>query len=323
MKAALLYGKGDLRVVDVNTPRIGANDILVKVKVCAVCPTDVRKYRTGKQSVHSYPVNLGHEWTGDVVKVGDNVENWKVGMRIVGAGFEGYSEYSKIDQGYLNSGMVLELPDNVSYEEGTFVEPLADCLHAVKDRAQVKSGDTVAIIGAGQMALQLMMIAKSVGAKVIVSELIEERLEYAEKFGADHVVNASREDPVEAINKLTKDWGTDSVIVSIGNPTAIEQGLNIVRKGGRVVIFGGAPQGSVVQLDPNIIHYREIELTGSNWIGTLDINIQLYQEALDLIASKKVPVAEFVTHRFTLDEIHKGFQVQENKEGLKVMIMPP
>ncbi len=323
MKAALLYGKGDLRVVDVNTPRIGANDILVKVKVCAVCPTDVRKYRTGNQSVHSYPVNLGHEWTGDVVKVGDNVENWKVGMRIVGAGFEGYSEYSKIDQGYLNSGMVLELPDNVSYEEGTFVEPLADCLHAVKDRAQVKSGDTVTIIGAGQMALQLMMIAKSVGAKVIVSELIEERLEYAEKFGADHVVNASREDPVEAINKLTKDWGTDSVIVSIGNPTAIEQGLNIVRKGGRVVIFGGAPQGSVVQLDPNIIHYREIELTGSNWIGTLDINIQLYQEALDLIASKKVPVAEFVTHRFTLDEIRKAFQVQENKEGLKIMIMPP
>lgn len=323
MKAALLYGKGDLRVVEIDTPEIGPNDILVKIKVCAVCPTDVRKYITGNQSVHSYPTNLGHEWTGDVVKVGDNVENWKVGMRIVGAGFEGYAEYSKIDQGYLNSGMVLELPDNVSYEEGTFVEPLADCLHAVKDRAQVKSGDTVAIIGAGQMALQLLMIAKSIGAKVIVSELIENRLEYAEKFGADHVVNASREDPVEAINKLTKDWGTDSVIVSIGNPTAIKQGLNIVRKAGRVVIFGGAPQGSIVQIDPNIIHYREVELTGSNWIGTIDINIQLYQEALDLIASKKVPVAEFVTHRFNLDEIHKGFQVQENKEGLKVMIIPP
>ncbi|MGQ9721654.1 MAG: zinc-binding dehydrogenase [Candidatus Jordarchaeum sp.] len=323
MKSALLYGKGDLRVVEIDIPEIGPNDALVKVKVCAVCPTDVRKYRTGNQSVHSYPVNLGHEWTGDVVKIGDNVENWKVGMRIAGAGFEGYAEYAKLDKGYLNSGMVLELPDKVSYEEGTFVEPLADCLHAVKDRAKVKAGDTVAIIGAGQMGLQLMMIAKSVGAKVIVSEVAEERLEYAEKFGADHVVNASKENPIEAIKKLTKDWGTDSVIVSIGNPTAIEQGLNIVRKGGRVVIFGGAPQGSIVQLDPNIIHYREVELTGSNWIGTIEINLQLYQEALDLIASKKVPVAEFITHRFTLDEIHKAFQVQENKEGLKVMIIPP
>ncbi len=321
MKAALLYGKGDLRVVEIDTPEIGSNDVLVKIKVCAVCPTDVRKYRTGNHSVHSYPTNLGHEWTGDVVKVGDNVENFKKGMRIVGAGFDGYAEYAKLEQGYLNSGMVLELPDNVSYEEGTFVEPLADCLHAVKDRAKVKAGDTVAIIGAGQMGLQLLMVAKSIGAKVIVGELVEERVEYAEKFGADHVINSSKENLEAAVKKLMKDWGPDSVIVSIGNPIAVEQGLKIVRIGGRVVIFGGAPEGSMVRIDPNIIHYKEVVLTGSSWVGAMDINIQLYQEALDLIASKRVPVAKFVTHRFALDEIHKAFQVQENKEGLKVMII--
>ena len=323
MKEALLYGKGDLRVVEIDKPEIGPNDILVKVKACAVCPTDVRKYRTGNHSVHSYPINLGHEWTGDVVKIGDNVENWKEGMPIVGAGFKGYAEYAKLDQGYLNSGTILELPENVSYEEGTFVEPLADCLHAVKDRAKVKAGDTVAIVGAGQMGLQLIMIAKSIGAKVIVSEPMEERIEYAEKLGADHAINTSKENLEETVKKLMKNWGPDSVIVSIGNPTAIEQALKIVRIGGRVVIFGGTPEGRVARIDPNIIHYKEIELTGSSWVGTIDINIQLYQEALDWIASKKIPVAKFVTHRFTLDEIHKAFQVQENKEGLKVMIIPP
>jgi len=323
LKAALLYGKNDLRVVDVDIPEIGPTDILVKVRVCAVCPTDVRKYRTGNHSVHGFPASLGHEWTGDVVKVGERVEGFRVGMRIVGAGFEGYAEYSKIEQGYLNSGMVLELPESVSYEEGTFVEPLADCLHAVKDRARVKAGETVAIIGAGQMGLQLLMVAKSVGAKVIVSDLIEKRVTLAERYGADHVVNASEENPVEAVKKLTEGWGADSVIVSIGNSTAIEQGLKMVRKAGRVVIFGGAPEGSIVRLDPNIIHYGEIVLTGSYWVGTMDVNIQLYREALDLIASKKVPVAEFITHRFPLDEINKAFQVQESREGLKVLVIPP
>jgi len=323
MKAALLYGKGDLRVVEVDTPEIDPDDILVKIKVCAVCPTDIRKYRTGNHLVTGFPMNLGHEWTGDVVKVGDNVEGFRNGMRIIGAGFAGYAEYAKIPQMYIKLGMVFEIPNNVSYEEGTFLEPLTDCLHAVKDQAKVEAGDTVAIIGAGQMGLQLLMVAKYVGASVIVSDVMEKRVEYAEKFGADHVVNASKEDPVEAMEKLTGGWGPDSVIVSVGQPLAIEQGLKMVKKGGRVVIFGGAPEGTIVRLDPNIIHYGEVTLTGSFWVGAAEINIELYKEAINLIASKRVPVAKLITHRFTLDEIHKAFQAQENKEGLKAVIIPP
>lgn len=323
MKAALLYGKGDLRVVEVDVPEIGPNDILVKIQVCAVCPTDIRKYRTGNRLVTGFPMNLGHEWTGDVVKVGDNVEGFRNGMRIIGAGFAGYAEYAKVPQTYKELGMVLEIPDNVSYEEGTFVEPLADCIHAVEDRAGAKAGDTVMIIGAGQMGLLLLMVAKHIGATVIVSELMGKRVEYAEEFGADHVINASEQNTVGAIEKLTKGWGSDSVIVSIGHPSAIEQGLKMVKKGGTVVIFAGAPEGTLVGLDPNIIHYGEVMLTGSSWVGTTEVNIKLYQEALDLIASKRIPVAKLITHRFTLDEIHKAFQVQENKEGLKAVIISP
>jgi len=323
MKAALLYGKGDLRIVEVDTPEIGSDDILVKVKACAVCPTDIRKYRTGNHLATGFPMNLGHEWTGDIVETGASIKRFRNGMRIIGAGFAGYAEYAKTPESYIKLGMVCEIPDNVSYEEGTFLEPLTDCLHAVRDQAKVEAGDTIAIIGAGQMGLQLLMVAKCIGAAVIVTDVMEKRVEYAEKFGADHVINASKEDPLEAMEKLTGGWGPDSVIVSVGQPLAIEQGLKMVKKGGRVVIFGGAPEGTTVRLDPNIIHYGEVTLTGSFWVGAAEINIKLYKEALNLIASKKVPVAKLITHRFTLDEIHKAFQLQENKEGLKAVIIPP
>jgi len=322
MKAALLYGKGDLRIVEIDTPEIGPTDILAKVKVCAVCPTDIRKYRTGNHGATGFPMNLGHEWTGDVVKVGERVKGFRKGMRIIGAGFAGYAEYAKIPEQFVKLGMVFEIPTNVSYEEGTFIEPLADCIHAVKDQARAKAGDTIVIIGAGQMGLQQLMVAKHFGASVIVSDLVEKRVEYAEKFGADHAINASDEDPVEAVKRLTKGWGADSVIVSIGHPLAIEQGLKMVKEGGRIIIFAGAPEGTIVRLDPNIIHYGEVTLTGSSWVGVNVKHMKLYQVAFNLIASKKVPVAELITHRFTLDEILKAFQVQESKEGLKSAIMP-
>ena len=323
MKAALLYGKDDLRVVEVDTPDIGPDDILVKVKVCGVCPTDIRKYRTGNHGVDRFPMNLGHEWTGDVVKVGERVKGFTNGMRVTGAGFAGYAEYARIPQIYRELGMVLELPENVSYEEGAFLEPLADCLHAVRDQARVKAGDTAVIIGSGPMGLQLLMVAKSAGATVIVSEFIKKRLEYAEEFGAEHAINAAEVDPIGEIKSITQGRGADSVIVSIGHPLGIEQGLKMVKKGGRVVLFAGAPEETTVQLDPNIIHYGEVTLTGSYWLGVVEPSLDFLRETLDLIGSKEFPLDQLITHRFALDEIHKAFHVQENKEGLKAVIIPP
>jgi len=324
MKAALLYGRNDLRVVEIGKPEIGSNDILAKVKACAVCPTDVRKYRTGNHGVTGFPMNLGHEWTGDVAEVGERVKGFGRGMRIIGGGYAGYAEYAKVPSQRLELGTVFEVPGNVSYEEGTFAEPLADCIHAVKEQAEAKAGDTVAIIGAGPMGLQLLMVAKWIGATAIVSEVLEKRREYAEKFGADFLINPTEEDPVEAVKKMTRGEGADSVIVSIGHPTAIRQGLGMVKKRGRVVLFGGAPEGTIVELDPNIIHYGEILLTGSYWVGVRPYhNVELYKKAVDLISSQKVPVNKLITHRFALDEIHEAFRVQESGEGLKAVIIPP
>ena len=175
MKAAVLYGKNDLRIVEVDKPKIGPTDILVKVKACAVCPTDIRRYRTGSRKVHgqdrtfNFPLNSGHEWTGEVVEVGEGVKGFRKGMRISAGGvFGGYAKYTSVPQHFIRLDMVLELPDNVSYEEGTFVEPLADCIHAVRDRSKVKAGDTIAIIGAGQMGLQQLMVAKNIAPQPLL-----------------------------------------------------------------------------------------------------------------------------------------------------------
>lgn len=324
MKAALLYGIEDLRVVDIEKPKAGPNGVLIKVKACAVCPTDIRKYRTGDHGVTGFPMNLGHEWTGDIVEVGENVKGLRVGMRVVGGDYAGYAEYAAISKEALQFLPPLEIPENTSYEEATFTEPLADCIHAVRDQAQAKAGDSLAIIGAGQMGLQMLMVAKAMGVRVLTSEAYEPRLNLAKKLGADHAINAAKEDPVEAVKKMTGGKGADAAIASIGHPAAIVQGLKMVKPRGRVVIFGGAPEGTVVPLDPNVIHYNEIILTGSSWVGVPPyFNIKLYNEALELIASKKVPVGELITHRFPLDQIRRAFEIIDKKEGLKAIIIPP
>jgi len=321
MKAALLYGKKDLRVVNIDKPRISDEEILVKVKANGVCPTDIRKFLTGNHGVRNLPMNLGHEWAGEIVEVGDNITEFSEGMRVTSLGMRGYAEYAKIDKRMIEADAVNRLPDNVSYEEATFTEPLSDCWHCVVERARVKLGDIIAIIGAGPMGLLNLMVAKATGAKVIVSELVEDRLNYAEKLGADFVVNPSREDPVETVKKLSDGKGVESVIVSISQQEAIEQGLKMVKAGGTVVLFGGAIEGIIARFDPNLIHYGEVTLTGSTFIG-IPPNFKILKKSLDLISSKRIPVGKLITHRFPLDQIHKAFEVVIRKEGLKVIVNP-
>jgi len=314
VKAALLYGKRDLRIVDTDVPRINEKEILVKVKACAVCPTDIRKYATGNHSVRSYPINLGHEWAGDLVEVGATVQGLHPGMRVSGSGFSGYAEYALVPAERVER--VFEMPKGTTYEEATFVEPLADCIHAVIDRANVRNGDKVAVIGAGPMGLMLMMVAGSEGAKTVSIELMESRKRTAAELGAGSVVDARQPYALKPLE------GTcDKVLVSIGHPKAIEQGLRLVKECGTVLLFGGAQKGTMIQLDPNLIHYREIVLTGSYYVG-IPPNPKLFQRALSLISSGAVPVKKLITHRFPLEEVRKAFDVIEKKEGMKAIVFP-
>ncbi|MFN8590280.1 MAG: zinc-binding dehydrogenase [Thermomicrobiales bacterium] len=324
MKAALLYGIGDLRLVDIPTPEYTDDEVLMRVTVCAVCPTDIRKYRVGNGGVSQFPFNMGHEWVGEVVEVGKNVTDVKAGDRLLGGGYAGYAEYAPLGGMGLRpvGGKPLVIPADVTDEEATFVEPLADAVHSIVDQGKVKIGDTVLILGAGQLALQHVMVAKAVGATVIVSEPIAERRELAKKFGADYVVDGtSTEDVVARVHELTNGKGADAAIVTVGLPEPSVTALAAVRPRARIVLFGGFDRGVMTTLDLNIIHYKEIELTGSYWVGVPPYgNPDLYGVAIKLIQDKKVRVADLITHRMQLDDIHSAFDAIRTKTGLKAII---
>jgi L-iditol 2-dehydrogenase len=321
MKAALLYDVGDLRVVDVPTPETGPDGVLVRVTACAVCPTDIRKFRTGDNGELKFPFNMGHEWVGEVVDVGGRVNSVKPGVRVVGGGYLGYAEYAPLKDEMLriDNGKPLLIPESVADEEATFVEPLADNIHAVVEQAKVSLGQTVLIVGAGQMALQQMLVAKLVGANVIVSEPIAARREVAARFGADHVIDSSN--VASVVRELTNGQGADAAILSVGSPEGMLSALESVRIKGHVVLFGGFDRGTTVTLNPNIIHYRELEVVGSEWVGLPPYqNLSLYRTALRLIEQKKIPVGDLITHRVGLQNIHEAFDAMRSRSGLKAVV---
>jgi L-iditol 2-dehydrogenase len=267
---------------------------------------------------------MGHEWTGDIVEVGENVQGFHRGMRIAMVLYGGYTEYVKITPDEIRWGKrqrdrVVELPDGVSYEEGTFMEPFADCIHSV-EQAQVRLGDTLAVIGSGQMGLQHCIVAKLMGLKVIAIDLIEDRLEMAKKAGADFVINGKDEHPVAKVKELTDGKGADGVCVTIGAAQAVEQALELVKKTGSIALFGGFKRGTTVTFDPNLIHYGELVLTGAYGVGLKGQKVGLYKSSLELIAAGKAQVGQLITHRFPLEELETALKMVGSYEALKAVI---
>ena len=324
MKAALLYGVKDLRLVEVATPAIGPNEVLVRVRACGVCPTDLRKYRTGDNGTLKLPMNLGHEWVGEVVQIGAKVTGFEPGMRTIGDTYAGYADYAILSAEARNLVFPtgpLHICATISDQELTFVEPLADCLHAVIDQAQVKPGQVVVVCGAGQMGLQMTAVAWQQGARVVVSEPVALRREFAREFGAEAVIDPTSQDVVEQVLNFTNGHGADAVIVAIGLPPLVNQALEMTRPLGRVVLFAGFERPAKAEIDPNLIHYKEIALLGSEWIGTPPHHRpELYQQAIDLIAEGAVPVKRLITGQFRLDQIEEAFAAAADRRSLKVVI---
>lgn len=341
MKAALLYGLKDLRLEDVAVPEIQAGEVLVRVKAATTCGTDLKIFQRGYvEKVVKLPTIFGHEWAGDVVQVAEGMDWPKVGMRVRAGNsapclhctmcqkgkynlcenmiwlWGAYAEYIKVP-----SRMVLinmqELPQHLSYEEAAVTEPLACVLHGVED-AQVGLGDTVAIIGAGPIGLLHLLTVKRIGVrKVIVIDLVDERLDYARKLGADETING-REDVVEEVRKLTDGYGADVVIEAIGLPSTWEQALKLVRKGGKVLEFGGCPPGTEIRIDAERLHYGELTL-----LGTFHTTPLHFRKALNLIASRTIDVRPLITQKMSLDHIKDAFEVlSTSKTEIKIGILP-
>ena len=337
MKAALLYEKDDMRIVDVPVPTVGPKDILLKVRAAKVCPTDIRKYRLGSKdhSVRSLPMNLCHEWTGEVVEVGAEVTTIKKGNRLLGMGMAGNAEYVKIEGRLLDTpapsvpgrptpgtSRIVELPDNVSYEEGTFIVPLSENMHSVLDQAGCKFGDTIVIAGAGSMGLMQTNVARWTGATVITTDLNESRLALAKEFGADYTINPSKENVIETVRKITGGNMADCAVSTLGNPVVIKQAIDVTRNSARIVIFGGAPTGTIMQFDPNDIHYTEKILIGCEGTG-----LPPYQhpekrvQAARHIAKKRIPL-EKITTVMPMTDIIKAYEMIEKQQLVTAVLRP-
>jgi len=341
MKVALYYSNSDVRIEERPVPKIGAGELLIRVEASGICGSDVMEwYRRDK-----VPLVLGHEIGGVVTEVGERVEKYKAGDRVSASHhvpcnecryclsghhtvcetlrrtfFDpgGFCEYLRLPKINVDQGVYL-LPDEMSFEEATFIEPIA-CVLRGQRLAKMKKGKSVLVIGSGIAGLLHMQMAKINGASLVAATDINEyRLKIAKKLGADCVMNGISEDVVAKFKKLNGGRLADLVVICAGAPQAIGQALESVDRGGTVLFFAPTNEGVKIPISINKIFWRtEITLT-SSYAGTPGEHM----EALELILSRKFHIQDMITHRLKLSQIQRGFQlVTEAKNSLKVIIEP-
>ena len=334
MKAAVLSDYRKIEIKDVPEPQIGPHDIKFRVMACGVCPNDYRLY-AGIATWKKPPAILGHEPAGEVVGVGSEVTRFKPGDMVAGdittrcgycrpclTGkenlctsrrnvFDGsFAQFSAANEIWMNRFY------NASYEEASLVEPLSCVLHGMRN-SDVKAGDMVAILGAGQIGLMHLQVARTLGAKTIVIDIRNDRLSVAEKLGAEHVINSSAADPVARVRELTAGNGADAVMVAIGNKQAIETGLQLVGPMGNVNLFASTSPPTNVSIDPNLVHGKEVSV-----IGSYDKTRAELQEATRLIDEGRIDVKTLITHIYDLEHTADALSSMEKGEGIKLVVAP-
>ncbi len=346
MKAAVFSGPGQMEIKEVPTPRAEKGEIVIRVKACAICGTDLRTFRFGHKKVKP-PQVIGHEIAGVISEKGEDVTGWKIGDRVtvvtsVGCGTcrlcrqgrnnicaktealgyyypGGFAEYIKIPAESIVQNSIIRLPDSVSFDEAAVVEPLSCCINA-QNFLNIRKGDSLVLFGAGPIGLMHIELAQALGAtKTIMVDINPERLTSSAKLvRIDHLVNSSEKDPVAEVMRLTEGEGADVIITA--NPAKIthEQAFRMAAIRGRISLFGGLPKDdSVIRFDSNIVHYREISVFGAFASARPE-----YEEALNLIKTKKIDAKKFISHRFPLDGITEGFKLVQEGKAIKVVINP-
>lgn len=340
MKVAMYYNNNDVRIEEMPRPKVGPGELLMRVEASGICGSDVMEW----YRIHKAPLVLGHEVAGVVEEAGKGVKKYKVGDRIVAAhhvpclecyycrtGHEtscdtlrktnffpgGFAEYVRLPEINVDRGVFL-IPDNLSFEEASFAEPLA-CVLRGQRVAGIKPGQTVLVIGSGISGLLHVKLARSLGAgKIFATDINPFRLEAAKKFGADTVFNA-KEDVPARVRELNEGRLADLVIVCTGAVPAINQALHSVERGGTILFFAPTDKGVTVPVSINELFFRNDITFTTSYAGTPSD----YKDALDLIGSGKVKVSDMITDRLSLDEIVKGFQlVAGAKDSIKVIVKP-
>lgn len=340
MRVAMYYSNKDIRLEEMPKPEAGEGELVVMVEASGICGTDCLEW----YRVHKVPLVLGHEISGTVAEAGRGVKNYKIGDRIAAShhvpcgecrfcrnGHEtvcdtlrktnfspgGFSEYVRLPKINVEKG-VYKIPDTVSFEEATFTEPLA-CVLRGQRLANFRKGMTVLVVGSGISGLLHLKLAKLNGAaRIFATDISDFRLNAAKHAGADHAVHAKEYTP-DVLKKLNEGFLADLVIVCAGAPSAVEQALKSVERGGTVLFFAAAGKEDKIPLPINDIFWRnEITLTSSYAGSPAD-----HREALEKISSRKIDVRDMITNRLPLKDTAIGFKlVSEAKDSIKVIIEP-
>jgi L-iditol 2-dehydrogenase len=346
MRAGVYRGKGVVRVEEVPVPEVGEGEVLIKVAACGICGTDIKKIFYGYVEP---PQILGHEVAGTVVAVGRGATKWKLGDRVMSfhhipcgkcffcekrsfsqckqykttgltGGFTpnggGFAEYVKAMPWVSERGIVA-LPDNVSFEEATFIEPINTIVKAVQ-KARVAPGETVLIAGCGPIGLQLLMVAKIEGARILTSDPVATRRAKSIQLGADESFDPSGGRLVEEVKARTGGRGADAVLVAVAHPAVVVEALAAARPGGRVLLFAANDPVTKIEFPASAVGVDEKEILGS-YSAAVDIQ----EEAAALVLGKKLPVMDIVTHRFSLAKIQEGLELAAHptEDSLKVLVV--
>ena len=345
MKAVVYRGVNDLRVETLPVPRIGANELLVKVAVCGVCPTDIKKIQYGTVAP---PRIFGHETSGTIVRVGARVRGFAVGERVglhhhvpclechacahrafaqcaqykrtgITAGFEpaggGYAEYVRVMSFCLPG--VVKIPRRNTFIEGAMLEPVNTVLKAVK-RVNLLKGDFVWVAGQGPIGLLFTGILALRGVRVIASDLLETRLQLAREFGAEHALNAAAADFAERLQKLTRGAGVDAAVIATPSDVLVKQAFEFTRGAGQIMLFAHTKRGQETAVDLARVCVDEKDL-----VGSYSADFTLQREVAKLVFSRRLNVARLVTHKFALDETGAAIALaaQPTTESLKVVVV--
>ncbi|MHA1754341.1 MAG: zinc-dependent dehydrogenase [Candidatus Odinarchaeia archaeon] len=339
MRVAVYYNNNDVRIEERPIPEISEDEILVKVHASGICGSDVMEW----YRVKTAPRVLGHEMTGDIVKVGSNVDKFKVGQRVFVShhvpcnschycyyGFHtacetlhttnydpgGFSEYIRIPKINVDRG-VFVLPDSVSYDEGVFIEPLA-CAVRGQEHLNIFKGQSVLIMGCGVSGILHIQLSRLAGAgKIFATNRREYRRKAAKEFGAD-IVLKPEEATVEKIKELNDGHLIDRIIVSTGAPQAVQQAFELIERGGTILFYAVPPPDINTSVNLNRLWRNEVSIKMSYGASPSDL-----YKSLMLIKNKRVDVEKMITHRFPLTEAQKAFKlVASGDKCIKVVLYP-
>ena len=344
MQAVVKYGKenGMVELRDMPVPEIGAGDVLLEVKACGICGSDIEMWRGFSSSPTHLPVIMGHEFCGVIDKAGTEVKTFKPGDRVVsetsayvcgkchfckrgdynlcpdrlgyGYGTDGaFTRYVRVREDILHP-----IPEGIPFEEAAITEPVCVAYNALIVRSRIKPGDTVVIIGPGPIGLNCVQIARVSGAGNIVvigTNADSNRLKVAEIMGADTVINAQKEDAVKKVLDITGGLGADMVVDTAGNSTTLKQSIEMVRRLGQITKIGWGPEPVNFSLDPLIL--KAVSLHGSyghSW--------NTWKNVLKLMGTGRVKTKPLISHILPITEWEEGYGLVESKEAIKVILRP-